>query len=95
MTCDLMSCDDDDDCVNPIHSNDSPSHEDEDDDDDCGSHLQQNLLLQVLVGSVQQLFGSQDSVPHHVLSPTPDHHTQSTHFRFPCRQRLILVDLSS
>lgn len=35
------------------------------------AHLQQDLLLQVLVGSVQQLFGSENSVPHHVLGPTP------------------------
>lgn len=37
------------------------------------SHLQQNALFQVLVGSVQQLFGSQNAIPHHVLSPTPEH----------------------
>lgn len=35
------------------------------------THLQQDLLLQVPVGSVQQLFGAKDTVPHHVLSPAP------------------------
>lgn len=36
-----------------------------------GSDLQQDPLLQVLVGSVQQLFGPQHSVPHQVLRATP------------------------
>lgn len=35
------------------------------------THLQEDFLLQVLVGSVQQLSGAQDSVPHHVLGSTP------------------------
>lgn len=35
------------------------------------THFQQDLLFQVPVGSVQQLFGAKDTIPHHVLSPTP------------------------
>ena len=38
---------------------------------DPPAHLQQDLLLQVLVGSVQQLFGPENPIPHHVLGPTP------------------------
>lgn len=37
----------------------------------ASAHLQQDLLLQVLVGPVQQLPGAEDSVPHHVLGSTP------------------------
>lgn len=33
-------------------------------------HLQLNSLLQVLVGLLHQLFGPQNSVPHHVLGAT-------------------------
>lgn len=40
-------------------------------DKDPPTHLQQDLLFQVLVGSVQQLFGSKNSIPHHVLGSAP------------------------
>lgn len=35
------------------------------------SHLQLDLLLQVLVGSLQQLLSAQNTVPHHILGTTP------------------------
>lgn len=35
------------------------------------SHLQLDLLLQVLVGSLQELLGAQNPVPHHVLGAAP------------------------
>lgn len=35
------------------------------------TYLKQDFLLQVPVGSVQQFFGAEDTIPHHVLSPTP------------------------
>lgn len=40
------------------------------------SHLQQDLLLQVFICSVQQLLGPQYSIPHHVLSTTSKRETK-------------------